>query len=105
MNLMQVSKEFPTEEECLKRLEQMRWPKGVECLSCHSPRIVRIERRSTTKNKRKQLYKCLACREQFSATSGTLFHDSHLPLRTWFMAIALMCNGKKGISAKQMERD
>lgn len=32
-------------------------------------------------------------------------HDSHLPLTQWFMAAALMCNAKKGLSAKQMERD
>jgi len=32
-------------------------------------------------------------------------HDSHLPLRTWFLAVALVCNAKKGISAVQMQRD
>jgi transposase-like protein len=51
------------------------------------------------------LYQCLECKAQFSATSGTLFNDSHLPLVKWFLAVALMCNAKKGISAKQMQRD
>jgi hypothetical protein len=40
----------------------------------------------------------------FSATTGTLFHDSHLPLQKWFMAITLMVEAKKGLSAKQMQR-
>jgi transposase-like protein len=31
-------------------------------------------------------------------------HDSHLPLRKWFLAIYLMCESKKGISALQLQR-
>lgn len=37
-------------------------------------------------------------------TAGTLFHDSHLPLWKWFLAIYLMGESKKGISAKQLQR-
>jgi transposase-like protein len=50
------------------------------------------------------LFECANCGLHFSATTGTLFHDSHLPLQKWFAAIALMCEGKKGISASQMKR-
>jgi transposase-like protein len=42
---------------------------------------------------------------QFAATTGTIFSDTHLPLRTWMLATAIMCDAKKGISAKQMERE
>jgi hypothetical protein len=45
------------------------------------------------------------CSYQFSATTATLLSDSHLPLSKWFQGIALMCNAKKGPSAKQIERD
>jgi hypothetical protein len=53
------------------------------------------------------LYTCLntECGQQFSVVAGTVFNDSHLPLTKWFEAIALMLNAKKGLSAKQMERD
>lgn len=53
------------------------------------------------------LYECLnpECGHQFSVTTGTLFNDSHLPLSKWFLAIGIMCNAKKSVSAKQMERD
>src|SRR5208337_4171959 len=52
-------------------------------------------------------YTCLNrdCLQQFSPTSGTLFADTHLPLIVWFHAIGLMLNAKKGISAKQLQRD
>src|SRR6185312_1783377 len=66
----------------------------------------RITRESKTKNKRTRIYQCLEpeCRHQFSPTAGTIFHDSHLPLPKWFMAIALICEAKKGDSACQMQR-
>src|SRR5207253_1057423 len=38
------------------------------------------------------------------ATSGTIFHDTHLPLWKWFLAIYLMIESKKGISANQVCR-
>ena len=47
---------------------------------------------------------CKSCGYQFSVMSGTIMHDSHLPLRKWFLAIYLMCESKKGISANQMKR-
>jgi hypothetical protein len=46
----------------------------------------------------------MACGKQFSATSGTIFNDSHLPLTKWFLAIALICEAKKGMSACQLQR-
>jgi transposase-like protein len=62
--------------------------------------------RTAGKNKRVRIYQCLEkeCGKQFSATSGTIFNDTHLPLTKWFMAIALICEAKKGMSAKQLER-
>ena len=47
---------------------------------------------------------CAACKLQLSPLTGTLFHDSHLPLSKWFAAISLMCDAKKGISASQLQR-
>jgi transposase-like protein len=49
-------------------------------------------------------YDCNACRYQFSVTSGTIFHDTHLPLSKWFLAIYLMTESKKGMSALQIKR-
>ena len=47
---------------------------------------------------------CNSCRYQFSVTAGTIMHRSHLPLRKWFLAIYLMCESKKGVSANQLKR-
>jgi transposase-like protein len=86
----------------------MRWPDGVvRCLLCGNDKITKVERKADSKNRRKWFYLCLekTCHNQFSPTSGTLFADSHLPLLTWFHAIGLMLNAKKGLSAAQLQRD
>ena len=107
MNLIQVAKELGTDEQCLDYLEKQRWPEGVRCLICGSDKVSRITRQTASKNKRTRVYECLepSCHQQFSPTAGTIFHDSHLPLTKWFMALALITNAKKGISAKQVQRD
>ena len=106
MNLIDVTKAFQSDEQCLAYLEGMRWPEGVRCPTCGAKEVSKITRKKETKNKRAQVYQCLekSCKTQFSATSGTIFHDSHLPLVKWFTAIALMIDAKKGMSALQLQR-
>ena len=52
----------------------------------------------------RSLFKCRNCQKQFSATVGTIFEDSKIPLSKWFAAIYLMCSSKHGISAHQLHR-
>jgi len=98
LDLPTLIERFGTEDKCRDFLEQLRWPEGVRCPRCGNDSISRIE-------KRKQ-FECNedSCRYQFSVTAGTVFHDSHLPLWKWFLAIYLVGQSKKGISAKQLER-
>jgi transposase-like protein len=106
VNLLNVSRELGTDEQCFAFLEKQRWPDGVRCAVCGCNRISRIVRKSKTKNVRKNLYQCLesTCKQQFSVTSGTIFHDSRVPLSKWFMAINLIMDAKKGLSAMQLQR-
>ncbi len=120
-SLIDVAKDFGREEQCLAYLEAMRWSEGVRCVKCGSNKISKFSTQDGTRKRKnrktgevefvlvpsRHLYECLnpECRHQFSATANTIFHDTHLPLPTWFMAIALMVNAKKGLSAKQLQRD
>ncbi len=96
MNLVKLAENFQCEDTCRDYLGELRWPDGVECPRCESKSI-------STKKKRDQ-YDCNSCRYQFSVTSGTIFHDSHLPLWKWFLAVYLMMDSKKSISANQIKR-
>ena len=93
-----------TPDECREILVESRWPDGPVCLKCGALDAYRITRRSKTKNLVSQLFKRRDCRRQFSATVGTVFEDSKIPLNIWFGAIYLMCASKKGISAHQIHR-
>ena len=108
VSLAEIFIKFSSDDQCLEYIQNMRWPDGVvRCTVCGNDKIVKVERKATSKNRRKWFYLCQekTCHNQFSPTSGTLFADSHLPLLTWFHAIGLMLNAKKGISAKQLQRD
>jgi transposase-like protein len=103
MNLYSLAKQFPTEESALAHLVKVRWPSGVRCVACGHDKCWPVESTGKT-GKPRRLFQCAKCKLQFSATQGTLFHDSHLPLSKWFAAIALMADAKKGISACQLQR-
>ena len=73
---------------------QLRWPDGVRCPRCDSADTARLEAR-------KKFY-CRSCRYHFSVTSGTLFHNSHLPTWKWFLTISLMIQSEDGLPANQL---
>ena len=96
MDLLKLMDEFNSDQKCREVLQEMRWPNGIACIRCGSTHI----RNSNTRNQ----HDCGSCGYQFSVTAGTMFHDSHLPLKKWFLAIYLMCESKQGISALQLQR-
>ena len=96
MNIVTLMEQFDTDSECRAILENLRWPNGVRCPRCESEKVYRA-------SPRKQ-FDCAGCGYQFSVLSGTIFHDTHLPLPKWFIAVYLMTESKKGISANQMKR-
>jgi transposase-like protein len=106
MKLIDVTRKFKTDNDCLEYIEAMRWPNGeIACVHCGEiGRISTITRQKKGDNKRTRIFQCLACGKQFSATSGTIFNDTHLPLTKWFLAIAMICEAKKGMSALQLQR-
>src|ERR1700722_3695777 len=98
MTLNDVSK--LTEERARETFERIRWPNGPVCAHCGSDKATKLEGDAH----RAGLYKCRDCGEQFTATIGTIMEDSHLSIRTWLMAFAILCSAKKGVSALQLQR-
>src|SRR3954452_17800888 len=96
MDLVKLFEEFGSEDKCHDFLEELRWPDGVRCPRCDSDKISRIAAR--------RQFDCDGCRYQFSVRVGTLFHDSKLPLWKWFLAIYMMGESKKSVSANQLKR-
>lgn len=96
-SIAELCSRFDTRKKCVQFLESLRWPNGIDCPRCQGRSIYKVSARHK--------HECNACRYQFSVTAGTIFHRTHLPLQKWLIATLLIVNAKKGISAKQLERD
>jgi transposase-like protein len=96
IDLPKLVERFGSEDKCHAYLEELRWPDGVECPRCQSKKISRIAAR--------RQFDCDGCRYQFSVRVGTVLHDSKLPLWKWFLAVYMICESKKGVSANQLKR-
>ena len=97
MNLIQIYKKFPTHEACLKHLEQVKWNDKPVCPYCNSAKQTPLPK--------EHRYHCNNCNTTFSVTVNTIFHNTKCDLQKWFLAITLVLNAKKGLSARQLGRD
>lgn len=103
---------FHDEAKAFEHIESVLWPAGPVCPKCGNMdkhyKLTGVRTKPSVKNpngvERHGLYKCAACKAQFTVRMGTIFEESHLPLHKWLQAIHLMCASKKGISAHQMHR-
>jgi len=92
---------FHDDEAARRHFEAVRWPQGPECPHCG---VIGEATELKGKSTRPGVYKCKACRKPFTATVGTLFERSKIPLCKWLLATHLMCASKKGMSAHQLYR-
>jgi transposase-like protein len=112
MNLNDIAKSYHDEDSARAFLEAQRWPDGkAGCPHCGEigrsyrlPPVAGKPKKNGEITYRKGLWKCGACRKQFTVTVGTIFEDSHIPLNKWLMAFHLLCSSKKGMSAHQLHR-
>lgn len=96
MNLAKLIEHYSDDDKCREVLEDLRWPDGVRCPRCDHDEVYEVRTRNQ--------YQCKSCEYRFSVTAGTIFDNTNLPLWKWFVAIYLMVESKKGISAAQVGR-
>lgn len=103
MSLRELEERFSTEESCKAYLAGLRWPDGVVCARCGNGKVYTLRTRPFH-----WVCKAAGCGEKngyrFSVLTATIFENTNIPLRTWFKAIYLMTQSKKGISALQIHR-
>ena len=87
---------YGTESKCRETLFRLRWPYGFVCPLCGNNSYCEINAR--------KVFQCYRCHHQTSVTAGTIFHSSHLSLTKWFLAMYLLTQSKKGISALELSR-
>src|SRR5687768_12705841 len=90
------------EDQAREYLESLLWPDGKPvCRRCGSTNAYKMQGEKC----RPGLCRCRDCDKQFTVTVGTIFEDTHIPLRKWVRAFHLMCSSKKGISALRLQRN
>ena len=91
MTMLEYQENYGTEDQCKQYLYEKRWPKGFVCPKCSHTECFNIQSRN--------LYQCKACNRQTSITAGTIMDKTRTPLRKWFLALYLVGEDKRGISA------
>jgi transposase-like protein len=103
LDLHVLSPHLRNPQAAIAYLERLRWPNGPVCPHCGEGERKHYHLKTQSKETRK-LWKCAACRKQFTVTVGTIFEDSHITLDKWLLAFHLLCSSKKGMSALQIQR-
>src|SRR5258708_7465936 len=88
---------FADVETSIGFVAALRWPNGVMCPRCDSDACYRLSTRA--------LWKCRACKKQFSVKVGSIFEDSPIGLDKWLPALWMLVNCKNGVSSYEIARD
>lgn len=113
LSIPQLATKLQSEADAYKFIEDLRWPDGEPvCPHCGSkrkhyflkPRNGQSRKTRTGTATQRRVWKCADCRKQFSALTGTIFHGSKIPVRTWVFVVFEMCSSKNGVSAREIER-
>lgn len=104
-SLKTFNDQFPDENSCIDWMIDYRWNGEPVCQKCGCLGAYKITVKGKAGKSDRHLLKCKACRKQFTVKVGTIFEDSAVPLRTWFLGIFLLTTRKKGTSSIQLADD
>ena len=99
ITLIDAVQKFGNEADAEAWFIEHRWPNGIACPGCGSVNI------QTRESRKPAPFRCRDCRKDFSVKTGTLMHDSKLPLSKWAMAFYLFNTNLKGVSSMKLHRD
>jgi transposase-like protein len=94
--LLEAINYFADIDVCTSFVADMIWPNGPYCPDCGCVEYSYLKAR--------RIWKCKACKRQYSVKVGTIFENSPLPLSKWLLAVWLIANSKNGISSYELAR-
>ncbi len=94
--LVEAIRHFSDEQTCIDFVARLRWSDGPECPRCAGKDHSWLASR--------RLWKCKACKKQFSVKAGTVFEDSPIGLDKWLAAMWIIANSKNGVSSHELAR-
>jgi len=114
-SILPLAARIATEADAYKLMEELVWPGGqpAACPQCGTagkfyflaPKDGGGTRKTRTgADTARRLWKCATCRKKFSVLTGTVFHGSKIPLRTWLFVMFEVASSKNGVSAREIKR-
>jgi transposase-like protein len=112
LSITKLADQVRTEADAYKFLEDLRWGDRPVCPHCGSvrppyfltPKNGESRKTRTGTTSQRRVWKCADCRKQFSVLTGTIFHGTKIPVRTWLFVVFEMCSSKNGVAAREIER-
>ena len=89
-------KAFPDEQSCIRHLEEIRWNGRV---------VSPFDATSKVYTCKDNKYRCRTTGKYFNVRTNTLFDNTKIELRKWFLAIYIVTTRKPDISALQLATD
>jgi transposase-like protein len=110
--LARIAERLPTEASAYELLESLRWRGRPECPHCgvvgpHAYlRPANGISRTTNRGRQseRRVWKCRACKRQFSVITGTVMHGTHVPIRTWILVAFEIASTHRELSDREVER-
>lgn len=96
MKILEFVEKFPDESSCRSDFKEKREQQGVFCKKCKGKQHYWLAS--------KEQWECKHCHFRTTLRSGSMMENSNLPIRTWYLAMAFMSYTKKGLSAKELQR-
>ena len=112
LSILTLSEKLRTEADAYEFLEDLRWngqPVCPHCGSVRKPYFLKPANGESRKTRtgtasQRRVWKCADCRKQFSVLTGTIFHGTKIPVRTWIFVVFEMCSSKNGVAAREIQR-
>lgn len=107
-NKTTVVREMPLacsdESAAVAMMETLRWGDSPCCPKCGSVAVYQMKDRKTGERNKDYRWRCRDCSAMYSVRTATVMEETRTPLRHWCWAFWQICSSKKGVSAKQIQR-
>jgi transposase-like protein len=84
--------------------EELRWGKDPACVHCGSMSVYKMTDAATGKRNKRYLWRCHDCKQQYTVRIGTVYEQTRIDLRHWAYAFWRACTSKKGVAARELQR-
>ena len=95
-SVFELTQIFSSEQDCIDYLETLRWSKVPVSPFDSTSKVYKCKNNQ---------YRCKNTGKYFNVKTDTMFENSKISLRKWFLAIWLVTAHKKGISSIQLSKD